>query len=346
MRSVWLGLFLAIACGGGGDDRPGLPPASGGSDSTGGGTRNRAGSSSAGTSAGDGATGAEGGAGTAEGGAGNGGDDAGAGTGLVFESAGAPAVVPPGVCSPEMKLGGEQAQDVGAQDATLLAMTRDELTVAFTTGSANALTLHVADRSSAQVAFTETSVTLPEQYDAASGATFSKDGLVLVLVSKDHAALGALKRAKRGDAFAGDVDTTAFQKINALKPMTGQSVGWPVLSDDGKALYYVSYSSAALVVQCPLGQDGVFDFGTEIDEFTLGGKAGEHKWLSGLSADQRAIFFFDQKTQHSVALFRSREGAPFYDPVDLGARRGASPNADCSRVYSSVASGVVTQPVK
>jgi hypothetical protein len=339
MRSVWLGLVVAVACGGnGGADHPGLPPVAGGS---GGGSH--AGSSSA---AGEGAQTAEGGTGAAEGGAAGADAEAGAGARLVFESAGAPPTFPPGVCNPDMMLGTEQAQDVGVADVTLLAMTTDELSVAFTTGSADTLALHVADRASTEAAFTEVSVTLPVDYDAASGVTLSSDGLTLVLVSQDHASLGALSRAQRGDAFAGDIDTAAFDKLNSLKEITGDSLGWPLLSKDGKTLYYVSYAGSALVTECTAGQDGVFDFGTQIDEFTLGGSSGKFKLLSGLATDERAIFFYDQESKHSMALFRSHDGAPFYDPVDLGDRRGAAPNADCSRVYSSVSAGVVAQAIK
>ena len=349
MRSVWLGVMVVLAaCGSGNADRPGLPPAAGGSSDDTGGTESRAGNGSSGagasSAAGDGTQGAEGGVGAGEGGVGGG--NTSGGTTPVLEMGGAPPVEPPGVCNPSMKLGNEQAQDVGVADATLLSVTRDERTIAFTTGSGDLQVLHVADRDSSQSAFAEVTVTLPAGYDAKNGATLSRDGLQLVLVNSERSGFGALARAKRGDPFAGEADATAFDNINRLKPMTGKSVGWPLLSDDGKTLYYVSYSDSAYVMQCSRQDDGTFSNGTQIDEFTLGGPQGEHKLLSGLSADQRAIFFFDEKTQHAMALFRSRDGGPFYDPIDLGARRGAAPNADCTRVYSSVALGVVVQPVK
>jgi hypothetical protein len=47
-----------------------------------------------------------------------------------------------------------------------------------------------------------------------------------------------------------------------------------------------------------------------------------------------------------MALFRSRPDAPFYEPIDLGARRGAAPNADCTRLYSSVDGELVAQDVE
>jgi hypothetical protein len=337
MRSAWLGLVLAVACGGGGNGHHPAMPAEGGS-STGG---TRVGPVTAGTTSSDagaaGESGNQGGAASGEAGAGD------AGQGIVFEMAGAPPAEVPGVCAPALKLGSAQAQDLGVADITLLSMTSDELSVAFTTGSDATLALYVADRDSSNAAFTEAPVTLPDGFEAASGVSLSSDGLKLLLVMSDHSGFGELSRAARGDAFLGDADVTAYAKLNALKPMSGHSLGWPVLSNDGRDLYFLSYFGQGLVNQSQRGPGGVFDIGTEIDQFTLGGKEGEYKLINGLSADQRAIFFFDQATAHAMALFRSRDGGPFYDPLDLGARQGATPNQDCSRIYSSVASGLVAQ---
>ena len=178
---------------------------------------------------------------------------------------------------------------------------------------------------------------------APSGVSLASDGRRLILVMNDHSGFGELSRAARGEAFLGDADVTAFARLNALKAMSGHSLGWPVLSHEGLDLYFVSYFGSAIVNQSHLSADGVFDIGTEIDQFTLGGKEGEYKLPSGISSDQRAIFFFDQATSHAMARFRSRDGGPFYDPLDLGERHGATPNRDCSRVYSSIASGLVAQ---
>jgi hypothetical protein len=218
-------------------------------------------------------------------------------------------------------------------------MTPDELTVVVATDAA----LYVADRSKSNQAFTPQALTLPEGYEASSGAALSSDGLQLVLVSADHGALGEVSRSSRDEPFGTDVDTSRFATINGLKETTGRSLGWPVLSSDGRDLYYLSYFGQGLVAQSHAGEDGVFAYGDTIDEFTLGGEVGEYKLLTGISADQRAIFFFDEASGHSMALFRSREGAPFYDPLDLGEREGVAPNATCSRLYSSVLSGIVAQ---
>jgi hypothetical protein len=340
MRSVWFGFVAAaVACGNGAADRHPAMPAEGG-DSTGG-TRARPTTTGGSRSHSAGAAGQDenaGGTTASNGGSGDGGSDE-----IIYEMAGAPTQPAPGVCDAQMMLGADQAQDLGVASATLLSMTADELSVAFTTGADATLALHVADRASADADFVEAGFTLPDGFEAKSGAALSSNGLTLILVLEDHSGFGQLSRSTRGAAFQGDGDVTAFAKINGLKAMSGRSVGWPVLTSDGLGLYYLSYFGNALAVQSKRSQGGVFDIGTEIDEFTLGGASGAYKLLSGISTDERAIFYFDQSTGHSMARFRSRPGAPFYDPLDLGARHGAAPNQDCSRVYSSVASGLVLQ---
>jgi hypothetical protein len=337
MRSVWLGLALVVACSGGENDRHPAMPAGAGS-STGG---------KAAAAAGTKATIEAGAAGdvSAQGGAGDGGDGAGDG-GSELEIGGAPVLAPPGVCDPVMKLGKAQAQEIGVPGATLLSMTADELSVAFTTGAADLLALHVADRASASGDFAEKLVTLPEGFDASSGVALSSDGLKLIVVRSDHSGFAELSRASRSAEFGTEADPSAFAPINQQKPMSGHSVGWPVLAGDGQTLYFLSYFGQGLVRQSERDKYGVFGPGTEIDEFTLGGEEGAYKLINGVSSDQRAIFFFDQETSHQMALFRSAPGAPFYDPLDLGERRGASPNADCSLVYSSIESGLVAQPTR
>jgi len=159
----------------------------------------------------------------------------------------------------------------------------------------------------------------------------------------DHSGFGALSRVSRAAGFEGDADVTAFAKINGLKPMSGNSVGWPVLTSDGLGLYFLSYNGSSLAVVSKRSQGGVFDIGRELEQFTLGGAQGAYTLLNGISADERAIFYFDQATSHAMARFRSRPEAPFYNPLDLGARRGAAPNTGCSRVYSSVDGKLVVQ---
>lgn len=335
MRSSWFVVGLVIACSSGEDDRHPAMPGQGGVGASGG-MRSKAGSASQ-ADAGHAGQDDVGGGAAGEGGAGNAGEPP-----ITYEMGGLPQNMP-GLCDPAMKLGAAELQELAVPGATLLAMTADERSLAFTTGSADNLVLYVADRASPEDDFVELQVTIPDGYSAASGVSLSNDARTLVLTRADHSGFAELTRMAPTALFGVDPNEARFAKINALKPMSGHSVGWPVLSSDGKSLYFVSYFGQAWVKQSELGSDDVFDIGQEIDEFTLGGPSGEYKLISGLARDQRAIFFADEATKHAMALFRSRPGAPFYDPLDLGERQGAAPNADCTRVYSTVEGELVFQ---
>lgn len=333
MRYVWLTLFLAISCGGGEDERaPGAPDTLGGSSSTGGSkSPAKPGPNDAGA----------GGEVDGQGGSGVGGESEEGGAGIVYEQPD-PPMFEAGICDPSMDPGGDDPVDVGASDVQLLAMTPDELSIAFLAGSV----LYVGDRSDTNEAFAKTEIALPDGFDAETGASLSSDGKKLILVKTDHTGFGELSRATRAGTFSAEADETRFELINMLSMTTARSYGWPVISSDGKTLYYLTYPGYSMVEQSSADKNGVFTLGVPIDEFTLGGSEGKYKLLRGISVDERAIFFDDEATGHAMALFRQYEGAPFYDPVDLGERLGALPNEDCTRLYSSLDGGLSVQSLE
>ena len=332
MRYVWLGLVVAIACNSGEDDEraPAAPDTLGGSSSTGG---NKSPAMHGSNDAGAGGDLGEAGGGESAGGEGGG--------GIVYEQDD-PPMFEPGVCDPAMAPGDDEGLALGLSDVELLTMTPDELTIAFLAGSV----LYVADRSSTDEPFAESAVTLPAGFEAISGVSLSSDGERLILVKEDHTGFGELSRATRAGAFGAEVDEKRFAYLNMLSMTTSRLVGWPVVSSDGETLYYVTYPGYSLVVQSSADDDGVFQLGVEIDEFTLGGPEGEYKYLRGISADQRAIFFDDEATGHAVALFRQYKNAPFYDPIDLGERTGVLPNEACTRLYSSAGGELTFQDIE
>ena len=134
-------------------------------------------------------------------------------------------------------------------------------------------------RVSASGSFDEILVPIPEGYAVTQGASLSADGLRLILPRDDFTGFGELSRTTRGSAFGLEVDEGRFARVNTIEPMSGQQVAWPVQSSDGKALYFVSYFGQAWVRYSELALDDTFSVGTEIDEFTLGGKVGHYKRL-------------------------------------------------------------------
>lgn len=331
MRYIWLGLALAISCSGGDDDgrAPALPDTRGGSSSGGNKSPAMHGSDDGG----------DGGDTESQGGRYAGGEGGG---GIVYEPDD-PPMHEPGVCDPALMPGDEEPVALGLSDARLLAVTPDELSVVLASDDGK---LFVADRSAVDQAFSETEVTVPEGFAASSGVSLSSDGERLVLVKQDHTGFGELVRGERGQAFAAEVDESRFAFLNMLSMTNGRRVSWPVLSHDGDTFYYVTSPAHSLVMQSEADDDGVFQLSVDIDMYTLGGPEGEYKLLSGISSDQRAIFFHDEATGHAMALFRQYDGAPFYDLLDLGEREGVAPNESCSRLYSSSGGELVFQAVE
>lgn len=337
MRYVSLCLALAISCGDGGDGKraPAAPGTQGGSSSTGG--KKSTATHGAGE-AGD--TGA-GGDPESQGGSHGGGEG---GASIVYEEDD-PPMFEPGLCDPAMMPGDDEPVLLGLSDARLLAMTPDELSAVLTTADGGEPKLLVADRGAVSESFTETEVAIPTGFEAKSGVSLSSDGTRLVLVRQDHTGFGELVREARGEAFASEADETRFAFLNMLSSTTGRFFSWPLLAGDGETLYYVTTPAPSLV-EVSRTEEGVFKLGAPIDMYTLGGPEGEYKFLTGLSSDERAIFFHDEATGHAMALFRQYEDAPFYNPLDLGEREGVVPNADCTRLYSSSGGGLVFQTVE
>src|SRR5687767_10799038 len=231
MQRLWFIIVLVVACGGGDDDeRHPAAPQQGGSSPTAG-RSPRAGSASK-PDAGQ--------AGEAEPPGGASGEGGAAGEPpIIYEMGGLPQNMP-GICDPAMELGEPQAQDVGVSGATLLSMSSNELSVVFTTGVDESLTLHVGDRTSVDADFSEQAVSLPAGYLGSRGVALSGDGQKLIIVRDDGSGFAELSRSARASAFGIEPDETRFAKINGVRPMSGESVGWPVLSSDGQALYFVS----------------------------------------------------------------------------------------------------------
>jgi len=77
----------------------------------------------------------------------------------------------------------------------------------------------------------------------------------------------------------------------------------------------------------------------------LDGAASARRLPTGLSADQRTLFYFNEETMQEEGRWRAANAAssPLYDVVSLGLRRGAAPNSACDRLYSGTNGDVVVE---
>jgi hypothetical protein len=255
--------------------------------------------------------------------------------------------IPPSACSETAKWSGASNIDPvsSAAPEALLSVTADELDLAFLRGTA----LYVAHRAQASAAFSIGSpIAIPSGWSAAQGAGLSPDGKRLVLVSDpDQRKLGELTRASRDAVFGSEVDETAFAGVNSDAIYTGKLYAYPIVSPgDGQLFFNSSFpmGSSTVVVSTRSGADA-WGAPVKLTTLVLDGAVNARRLPSGVSADERTLFYFNEESMLEEARFRdtSSSTSPLYDMVSLGARRGATPNTACNRLYSSSTGDVVVE---
>jgi len=225
----------------------------------------------------------------------------------------------------------------------LLSITPDELDLAFLRGDS----LYVAHRATATGAFiVGNAMPVPLGWSAAQGAALSADGKRLVVVSSDQRALGELTRADRTSAFPSEPDQEAFATVNQGPIYSGNLYSAPVLSPDDQQLFLSSTApgGASTVVASTRSPGQVWTAPTRVIA-ALDGTASARRLPTGISADGRTLFYFNEQTMKEEARWRDEPqlNSPLYDMVDLGVRGGAQPNAACDHLYSIAAGDVVVE---
>ncbi len=255
--------------------------------------------------------------------------------------------IAPSVCSETAKWSDASSVDAvsSALAETLLSVTADELDLAFLSGAA----LYVAHRAQVSAAFSVGSpITIPSGWSAAQGAGLSPNGQRLLLVSDpDQKELGELTRASRDGVFGGDIDESAFAAVNQDAVYTGKLYAYPVVSPGDDQLFFNStfpMGVSTVVVSTRSGSDA-WSAPVKLTSVLLDGESKTRRLPSGVSADARTLFYFNEGSMLEEARFRDTPSieSPLYDMVSLGARRGATPNTACNRLYSSSTGDVVVE---
>jgi hypothetical protein len=275
--------------------------------------------------------------------------EGGAGTGGTSEdgAAGKPVQPGPPLCSATATWATATAVDAvsTARAERLLSVTPDELDLAFLREGE----LYVAHRSKASAAFAVgASITLPAGWSAKQGAALSSDAKRLVLVSDpDQKKLGELTRATRDQAFAGEVDESPFNDVNQDAIYAGQIYASPVLSAGDDRIYFNSgFPGATSTVVVSTRAPGLpWKAPVTLTPTLLDGASGQRRLPTGISADERTLFYFNEESSHEEARFRASSAlsSALYDMRSLGERRGATPNSACDRLYSESGSDVVVE---
>jgi hypothetical protein len=233
---------------------------------------------------------------------------------------------------------------IGAGDKTFAAITPDELTIAWVLSSGKVL---VADRTDPSQPFGNPQ-TVPGtyQYDRVA---LSSDGLTLIVVLPMGTGLGQLTRASRSQPFSGNPDTAPFSMLltfggeeDAGMPEAGMAtaaIGDPVLSNDGKLLFFSVYdqnNDGSIAVSEKVGTKWLKP--VTLTQPELDPMNGKRRHPTGLSSDGLTLFFWDEVDSKEKAAWRKTNTSfdfVFSMFVDLADRKDAQPSASCTRLYFS-----------
>lgn len=227
----------------------------------------------------------------------------------------------------------------------LAAVTWDEQTMAWTTADGGTVVVHYADRAGRDDAF-GSDRTLPTSLGpfVAEKVALSADGLRMIFTSADHLTITQISRPTRADAFDPATATSApFGRLMASEGSDPHAVADLVLSRDERTLIFTDLgitSGASIRMSTHLG-DGTWDAPRTIDAASLRMVGTLRRRPSGLSADGRTLFYFDENSRGpkiAVRALGSADFTAFYDINPIGFR--PMPTETCDRLYMSVEADV------
>lgn len=263
--------------------------------------------------------------------------------------ASAPPPSAPGVCDPSAMVGAGTKLGVGdGENKRLGAITADELGIAWQTPADGVV--HYADRAAASDPFGE-----EQTLDATGLATgervaLAQDGLALYAIAADGRSVLAFTRSSRGDAFVGP-GSALVDTLNAEGASlgAGERFGDLAIAGSGTALLLRRFGanvaslrlSQRVVPSDPWGATS--EIGAQPELATSGGFA---RRPTGLSADARALFYFDQSSGTEKVAFFDEDATKASHFVDESTRGGLQPNLDCSAVYYDESGEIYVAPRK
>lgn len=245
----------------------------------------------------------------------------------------------PGVCGQSFAVGTPTKIALSTAAAeTGLTVTGDELSIAWVVESGVTYTLHYADRASAADAFSNER-TLVGAW--AGRPVFLDDGLSLIVLSADERAFSWVTRPTRSDAFALS-PTTKFDNVNE----TGDRLGDPVTL--GSALYYSRFSNGVMYTIVAGGAvlpNDPYSPGQPVSHPDLAAVGGQYRRMSGVSRDSRTLFYWDEPTSKTRALFRDQM-SNVLGTRDVGAMRDFHVSADCATAYFTEDNDLYSAPLQ
>jgi hypothetical protein len=225
-----------------------------------------------------------------------------------------------------------------ASDDTLDSITPDELTIAWTSNGA----ILYADRASVGDAFgspqnLDDSASIDAGTYTADRVALSPDGLRLVVVNPDAQGFSEFTRSDRTSTFQSPEDDS-FSNINSGTPVGG-SVGDPVVGASDTTFFYSVYGAGdanTVYRSLRLTPSDAWSSGAALNVAAgLQASGSLRRRPTGISSDNRTLFFYDQVSSTERASWINETTGSFDTFADLGPRVWAAPNSACSTLYYS-----------
>lgn len=245
------------------------------------------------------------------------------------------AAVPPGfaaVCSPVIEwAAGAAAEVTTGENASLIGVTPDELTVVWLEPETSEVAYFVADRASIGDTFGE-----PQRLAGESVLAVSPDGLRLVVLADDQGTLLERTRTDRSQPF-GDRSEGDFAQLNADAQANGYGFSSCAFSPDGLGLFYTAggFDERYPLHESRRAQPGAWPVGAAIEACELEAHGGVGRYPTGISSDGKTLFYYDAWRGVARAAWRETSDGPFTWFRDLGDKRAAQVNAACDALYYS-----------
>jgi hypothetical protein len=215
--------------------------------------------------------------------------------------------------------------------ARLGGISPDELTAAWTSGSGD---VYVADRATYKDAFGA-----PVKVNAAALASdrvaVAPTGNALIAVSADRGSFIGFERPSRDAAWVVS-NGLEFTQVKVVFE-GGALVSEPVLSGDKRSFFFLVTPPGQPAHLREAAWDPVqrsWGLPSRVPNVEFEQAAGgKRRRPTGMSADGRTLFFFDEATNVERAAWRDAPSSPFQLFKDIGAFGEAIPNLRCDTLY-------------
>jgi hypothetical protein len=215
--------------------------------------------------------------------------------------------------------------------ARLGGISPDELTAAWTSGGGD---VYVADRATYKDAFG-----VPVKVNAAALASdrvaVAPTGNALIAVGADRGSFIGFERPSRDAAWVVS-NGLEFTQVKVVFE-GGALVSEPVLSGDKRSFFFLVTPPGQPAHLREAAWDSVqrsWGLPSRVPNVELEQAAGgKRRRPTGMSADGRTLFFFDEATNVERAAWRDAPSTPFQLFEDIGAFGEAIPNLRCDTLY-------------